>query len=188
MFSCDVASAKKANDEITFMNSDLEYADITTIQEIELILHIFNTDTWDEICDSDTIIINTSADASYVQGYDDSGVEVLNEKDIRMIMKKVNTSDSFWGADVHVYIENNSNSNVTIQAREVSINGFMVEPIFSCDIVAGKKIYDTITFLESDLEKNSITSIDDLAISFHIFESDGWDTIFDTPTIEIKFE
>lgn len=188
LFSCDVVPGKKANDEITFMDSNLEYADIRTIQEIEFIFHVFDSDTYDGIFDSNTIMVKTSADSSYVQEYDDSGVEVMNEDGIRIVMKKVNTSDSFWGADVYVYIENNSDTDVTIQTRDVSINGFMVDPIFSSDIVAGKKTYDTITFMESDLEDNDISSIDDIELSFHIFESDGWNTILDTPLIEVSFE
>jgi len=103
-------------------------------------------------------------------------------------MKKVNSSDSFWGADVYVYIENNSGDDITIQTRDVSINGFMVSPIFSSEIVAGKKAYDTITFFESDLLDNDITSIDNMELSFHIFESKSWDTVLDTQMIEVTFE
>lgn len=188
MFSSEVASGKKANDSITFMESELAHAEITTIKDIEFKLHIFNSDTWNGILDSDTIRINTSEDSSYVQEYDDSGVIVFDDKGFKIVVKKVNSSDSFWGADVYVYIENNSDSDVTIQAREVSINGFMVDPIFSSDILAGKKAYDTITFLESDLVDNDIKSIENMELSFHIFESSSWDTILDTPIIEVNFE
>ena len=188
MFSCDVVPGKKANDSITFMSSDLKNSGITTIQNIEFEFHVFNSDTWDGILDSDTIIIKTSADQSYVQYYDDSGVLILDENGIKMVMKKVNSSDSFWGADVYVYIENNSGDDITIQTRDVSINGFMVSPIFSSEIVAGKKAYDTITFFESDLLDNDITSIDNMELSFHIFESKSWDTVLDTQMIEVTFE
>lgn len=188
MFSCDVVPGKKANDSITFMSSDLKNSGVTTIQNIEFKFHAFNSDTWDGILDSDTIIIKTSADQSYVQDYDDSGVLVLDENGIKIVMRKVNSSDSFWGADVYVYIENNSGDDITIQTRDVSINGFMVSPIFSSEIVAGKKVYDTITFFESDLLDNDITSIDNMELNFHIFESKSWDAILDTQMIEVTFE
>lgn len=188
LFSSDLMPGKKANDEIIFMESTLKHAEITTIKDIEFIFHVFNSENWNEIFDSEVIKIKTSANDSYVQKYDDSGQEVMDEKDIRIIMKRVNTSDSFWGADVYVYIENNSNKNITVQARDVSINGFMIDPIFSSDVVSGKKSFDTITFFEEDLEKNNIESIDDMEISFHIFESDGWDTIYDSEMTTIRFE
>lgn len=188
MFSANVAAGKKANDSITFMSSELEQAGISTIQNIEFKFYIFNADTWSEVLESEVITIETSADKSFVQDYDDEGVLVLDEKGIKMVIKKVNSSDSFWGTDVYVYIENNSDQDITIQSRDVSINGFMVSPIFSSDIVAGKKAFDSITFFENDLVENEITSIDNMELSFHIFESNGWNTILDTQPIEVTFE
>ena len=64
----------------------------------------------------------------------------------------------------------------------------MVDPVFSSDIVAGKKAHDTITFMESDLEDNDISSNDQMELSFHIFTSKGWDDILDSPIVEVKFE
>jgi len=187
MFSCDVAAGKKANDEITFMSSDLETAQIETIKDIEFSFTIFNSESWDDIYDSDTIKITTSADESFVQSYDDSGFVVLNQNDFKIVVKKLESEDSFWGADIYLYIENNSNKNATIQIRDTSVNGFMVDPSFSCDILSGKKAFDSITFLESDLEENNIESINELEFYFTIFESDTWDDIFDSDLIKVSF-
>ena len=77
--------------------------------------------------------------------------------------------------------------DITVQARDVSINGFMVDAMFSCDVVSGKRSIDTITFLDADLEKNSITSVDDVELSFHVFDSDSWETVVDTETVKITF-
>ena len=41
MLSSDVAACKKANDELVFMDSDLEAAGITTIADVEFYFHIF---------------------------------------------------------------------------------------------------------------------------------------------------
>ena len=188
MFSCDVASGKKANDSITLLSSSLEAANITTIQKIEFSLYIFNTDSWEEIATSETITLTTSADPAFVQTYDDSGFVAYDDSGIKIVIQKLNSSDSFWGSEVYVYAENNTGSNITIQARDVSINGFMVDPAFSCDIVAGKKAYDTITFFESDLEENSITDITELEIKFYIFSSDSWEDIHETDAITVTFE
>ncbi len=188
MFSCEVASGKKANDELTIMQSGLDIAGIETIKDIELKLHIFNTDTWDTIFDTETISITTTADPSYVQKFDDNGFLALEKEGIKIVIKKLNVEDSIWGADVHVYVENNSKTDATVQVRDLSINGFMVSPMFSCDVLAGKKAYDTITFLESELEENDITSIDNIELAFHIFNITTWDTIFDSDTITVNFE
>lgn len=63
----------------------------------------------------------------------------------------------------------------------------MVNALFSCDVVAGKRAVDTITFMASDFEKNGITAIEHVALSFHVFDSDGWDTIVDTDVVNRTF-
>lgn len=50
-------------------------------------------------------------------------------------MKRASSDDSFWGADVYVYIENNSETDATFQARDVSISRFMINPIFSSKVI-----------------------------------------------------
>lgn len=37
------------------------------------------------------------------------------------------------------------------------------------------------------LKKNSITSVDDVELSFHVFDSDSWETVVDTETVKITF-
>ena len=86
-FSCDVVSGKKANDEIIIMNSGLDRAGIEVIKDIELKFHIFNTDPWDTIFDSEAIFITTTADPSYVQKYDDSGFVALEKNGIKIVIK-----------------------------------------------------------------------------------------------------
>jgi|LSQX01.2.fsa_nt_gb hypothetical protein len=187
-FSCDVVSGKKANDEIIIMNSGLDRAGIEVIKDIELKFHIFNTDTWDTIFDSEAIFITTTADPSYVQKYDDSGFVALEKNGIKIVIKKLNVEDSFWGADVYVYVENNSSEDITVQVRDLSVNGFMMSPVFSCEVLAGRKAYDTITLFESELEENGITSIETMELAFHIFNTRTWETIIDSDSITANFD
>ncbi|MBR3552958.1 MAG: zinc ribbon domain-containing protein [Clostridia bacterium] len=188
MFSADVAAGKKANDSITLSSSDLETANITVIKDVEFVLHFIDPNSFETILDSDVIHIQTSADPSNVQKYDDSGYLAYNESGIKIVVKKLNSSNSFWGSDVYVFVENNSKNDITIQARNVSVNGFMVEPSFSCDVLSKKKAYDTITFFESDLEDNNINDISEIELSFHIFDMESWNTIKNTDPITITFE
>ena len=187
MFSCDVAAGKKANDTILFMDTQLEAARISTIAETEFVLSIFNSDTWEDILTSDIIPLQTSA-ADYVQAYDDSGFVAYDNGGIKIVIQKANSEDSFWGADVYVFAQNDTDANITIQARDVSINGYMVDPMFSCNIAAGKKAYSSLTFLESDLTENGITDIKNLELRFTAFNSDTWDDIFNTDIVSVTFE
>lgn len=187
MLSCDVASGKKANDTMTFSLDDLESYGIRGIQEIEIVLNIIDADSYSNIAKSEIITLKTNIDESYIQEYYDEGAVAFEEMGIKVVIKKVSDIDSFWGSDVLVYIENNSEENVTIQTRDVSINGYMVDPIFSAQVASGKKAYDSITFFDSDLEENGIEDIEDLELYFHVYDSDEWGTLFESDIVSIRF-
>lgn len=187
LFSCDVAAGKKANDEIVFEASSLKIASISVIKDIEFNFVVLDSETYNTIFETDKISITTSANPSYVQTYDDSGFVALNQNGIKIVIKKLDSEDSFWGADIFTYIENNSNDNVMIQIRDMSVNGFMIDPFFSSDVLSGKKAFGTITFMEADLIDNNIETIDSLEFYFTVFDVESWNTIFDSSVIKISF-
>ena len=185
--SADVAAGKKANDELTIMSTSLSTAGITDIADIEFSFHIFDTDTWNTILDSDVIRIETSLADGFTYTYDDSGEEVYNVNGLKIVVKGLSEDDSWLGPSILVYIQNESGQDLTVQVRDVSVNGFMVDSIFSSDVNNGKHALDTITFLSSDLEENEIETIESVELSFHIFEWSSLNTIADTSPVTINF-
>ena len=95
--------------------------------------------------------------------------------------------EGFLGVELKLLIENNSDRNITVQARNTSVNGYMVSTMLSSDVAAGKKAVSAIQFFSSDLEKNSITKITNAEFSFHIFDSASWDTVSDSDTLSLQF-
>jgi hypothetical protein len=187
LMSVDVVNGKKANDSLTLSDSDLELCGINEIADIELSFHIFESDGWDTYLDTNKVQIKTSIADTYNYSFDDSGDLAYQGNNVKVVVKGLAEDDSILGPSVVVYIENSSDKDITVQTRDVSINGFMVSAIFSSEVTVGKHAVDTIAFLSSDLEENEITKIEDVELSFHIFESDGWDTIVDTDVVKITF-
>lgn len=187
MLSADVVNGKKANDSLTFMESDLEACGIEAIADIELSFHIFHSADWEDYLDTDAIQIKTSIADTYTYTYNDSGDLAYSGNDVKIVVKGLTEDDSILGPSIVVYIENTGSKDVTVQTRDVSVNGFMIDALFSCDVVAGKRAVDTITFMDSALEENDITAIEDVELSFHIFDAEEWDTIVDTEVVTITF-
>lgn len=187
MMSADVASGKKANDSLTFETSGLRDCGIDTIATMEFYFHIFDTETWDEVVDTDVIKIETSAAATYVQQVDDSGEVLVDSNGVKIVAKGLSANGSFWGPGVILYIENNASQDITVQVRDVSVNGFMVESTMSEDVVVGKKAMSAVQFFSTDLEANNITDIEEVELFFHIYDLNSWDTVFDSDVINIKF-
>ena len=187
MLSADVAAGKKANDNLTFTTSGLKDCGIDTIATMEFSFHIFTTEDWEDYLDSDLLSLNTSAADTYTQTYDDSGEVFYDQNGIKIIGKGLSTEGSFWGPGLILYIENSSDKDFTVQVRDVSVNGFMIEPTLSQDVLIGKKALTAVTFFDTDLEENGITDISDIEASFHVFDIESWDTIVDTEPVKINF-
>ena len=111
--------------------------------------------------------------------------KVLFEGNEIKITYKGITSDGFYH-NVNVKIENNSDRDYIVQVDDVSVNGYMIDPIFSCDVKSGKKANDKISFFDSDLEENDIKEIKDIELSFHVYNDDEWEDRFDTEMIKIQ--
>ncbi len=188
MMSADVAAGKKANDEVTFMTSEFEAAGIRDIADIELSFHVFTTEGWNEYLDTDLIQIKTSLAADHEYTFDDSG-EVLYEKnDVRIIARGISADDSIFGPGLILYIENLGKKSITVQAQDVSVNGFMIDHSLSSEVSAGKRTVDALTFFQSDLEENDIDKITDAELAFHIFDTAKWDTLADTEKFTLNFD
>ena len=187
MMSEDVAAGKKSNTEITFTTSGLKECGIDTFANMEFSFHIFTTDGWDDYLDTDAITVETSAAATYTQTIDDSGEVFYDSDGIKIVGKGFSSDDSIFGPGLIIYIENNSDTDRTVQVRDTSVNGFMIDTVMSQDVVAGKKAITAVTFLSSSLEENSITDITSVETSFHIFDTEDWSNEIDTDPITINF-
>lgn len=84
---------------------------------------------------------------------------------------------------INLRIENNSGHDYDFQVRDTSVNGYMIEPIFSCKVKDGKIANDELTFYQSDLDKNGITKFETIELSIHAFNWDDNSHNFDSEMI-----
>lgn len=132
---------------------------------------------WDE--STKTVLLSNTDTTTQTTGnvvYDKGGIKITYN----------GIKDSGYSKNIQFLIENNSSIGITVQARDESINGFMIEGIMSDDVQPGKKANGELTYYNSTLEENGITSIKNIELSFHIFDKETWDTIDDSDTIIIN--
>lgn len=184
--SADTVPGKKNNASMTIMNSSLEECGIQKIAKIDFSFHIFDTESWDTITDTDTISLETSHATTYTQVFDDSGDLLYEEDGVRIILKGI-SDDNILGPSIKYYIENNSQEKITVQARDTSVNDFMLSPTMSTEVTAGKKAIGSMTFFSSELEENSISEFETVETSFHIIIGEDWGNSRDTDIITLTF-
>lgn len=56
-------------------------------------------------------------------------------------------------------------------------------PYFSCDVYDGKKAISSITLMSSELEDNGIESLEEVELTFHIYDVNTFSTITDSDPI-----
>ena len=103
----------------------------------------------------------------------------------RIVGKEVD-EDSFWGMAVLLYIENNSGRNIVVSCDDLSVNDYMMTPLFVSTVYNGKKAIDDITIFSSELEENGITYLERVEFTLQIRDNDTYEMISDTAPIQIS--
>ena len=182
LFASEIAAGKKSNETLTLMSNELKDAGITEIGKVEIYFNIFDSETFDTVSTPDVVEIHTSAYDGMSVVKADSGTELLNQDGIRIVGKYVD-ENSIWGAGVLLYIENTTAENVIVSCDNMSINGFMVDPVFMADVYTQKMSLSNLTIFQSDLDDNGIKSIDDIELTFTVSDASTYSTILTTDPI-----
>ena len=183
LFVAEVAPGKKSNEVMYLSNTELKAAGIDTVGQVEIYFHVYDSASYDNIFDSGCVTIKTSEFANMDTTPEDMGTELYNENGIRIVGKAVD-ENSFWGTAILLYCENTSGKNVGISVEEMSINGFMMSPLFSTIIYDQKMSLDEITVLSTELHTNGIDEIEEVELKFHIYDVDSYNTIADSEPIK----
>lgn len=185
LFAEEVAAGKKSNETLDLYSNELESAGISNVGQIEIYFHLYDPDTYETTYTADKVTIKTNHFDDMDTSPNDDGQELYNQDGIRIVGRYVD-EDDIWGTGIVLYLENKTDKNVVIQCDDMSINGYMVTPYFSSTVYAGKMAVDEITILQSDLDENGITSVDDVQLVFNISDADTYMPITQSDKIDFS--
>jgi len=185
LFAQSVAAGKSAYETLNLSNSQLKQAGIDNVGKIEIYFRIYDNDTWDDLFKTGCITLQTSEYSNMDSTVNDQGIELYNKNNIKIMAQYVD-EDSIWGKAILLYVENNSDQNVTVAVDDLSINGFMFSPMYVDTIYAGKKSFDDITIFSSELEENGVTEVKDVELKFRIYNPDTYADIDNTDAISFS--
>lgn len=109
---------------------------------------------------------------------------LIKSHNVKVVYKGI--EETIYGQKVKLYIENNSNYDYEFQLRNVSVNGFMCEPVMSVEVNSGKKVNNGFTIENKFLDENGITDIKTIDLSIHAFNWDDDTHDFDSETVTFK--
>ena len=105
---------------------------------------------------------------------------LYDQNDVKITLKSM--SEGWLGMEFKLLVENNTSHNIVLSAGLFVVNGITVSGSAYIDVAAGKKSNDELVFYTSELEQAGITTISTVkAVDAYVFDSDTYETMFDTP-------
>ncbi len=182
---CDVSAGKKSNETIYFYEDDFERCGIETIATIEISFDAYDDD-YNDIFESDLIVLETSAADGFKYEYNDEGTVIFDEGDIKVVVQDLVT-DEYGDVDLLIYLYNGTDDLIYLSTEDTSVNGFMIYSYGSCYLDADKHAVISVSFYASDLEENDIDEITDIELSFEVRDYNSYDTIAEIGPVTITF-
>lgn len=176
----EVTPGNTANARITFDRNELARCGITTVDEIEFELNIYDSDNWaaDSLVSEDYAIYPTGKSPAQVTAPQrvpkDTETPYLDNDRCVFIVESVEP-DGVMGYTLVCYLENRTDDSLMFTWDDVAVNATMVDPLWAEEVEAGKRAYSEISFFRSDFEANGIDTVDQIEFRLRVYDSDDYD-------------
>ncbi len=184
----DIPAGKTVSGNLRLSYFDLATADITCIREMGFSLRVEETRNYKKILTTDVCTIKTSAAGSTPDeaAPATNGQTVYDEKGVKLTILNLNTDRPYSeGAELTVYIENNTERTLKILTDDVTVNGYDMTSVMNRSVLPGKKAVDVVTFYKMDLDEYNIDTIDSVKLSFLIRDAESWEELGSTKMIDV---
>lgn len=88
----------------------------------------------------------------------------------------------------HVYLRNKTDKVLSFSDKDVSVNGYMVDPYFYKEVAAEKSAFTKIQWDEDDLKANGIEKVYDIEMILYVDNADNWRDIYLEEKMYIEVE
>jgi hypothetical protein len=137
----------------------------------------------DDFTEEKTTTVQPTKKAKPKQKKNSTNQVIFNNRGIKLTF--TGTEKNEYETGLKFLVENNSGHDYTIQLDEVSVNGFMIEPTFSCDVNNGKKANDIAWFDDDELKDNGINKINKVEFTLQAFNWDDDSNDFNSAKITL---
>ena len=100
---------------------------------------------------SEIVLVDNEACTVKVTGFDPNGI---------------------LGYGVKFFLENKIDESLMFSVKDVSVNGFMIDPFWASEVAGEKKANETITFLANDFKENGVETVSEITFTLTVYESD----------------
>lgn len=83
-------------------------------------------------------------------------------------------NDAIWGYTLRAYLENKTEKDLMFSLSNVSVNGYMCDPVWAATVTAGMKSNENIRFASDSFDRNGIKTVTDIEFQLDIYDSNDW--------------
>ncbi len=173
LFVTEVAPGKKANEQINFMGDELEENGIDNYTDIELSFRVYDSDDWsaDPVAEETVHVYPYGEEkaVTFTREAQASDIVIVDNAYVTAVVTGYE-EDEIWGFTVNLFLLNKTDKELMFTADDVSVNGFMAEPLFATSVAAGKCTFADMTWLGDEFETNGITSVEEIEMTFRAYD------------------
>lgn len=177
LFASEVAPGKKANEDLSFTDTDLEENDIGVYSDLCLSFRVYDSD--DQLADE--VAVSTvhvypygeSAATQYVRPAKDTDTILVDNEHVTVLVTGYE-EDTIWGYEAKLFLVNKTDTTIMVSVDESSVNGYMIDPFFATSVNPETCAFSSISWSDTDLEENNIDTIETIEFSLRVYDSDNW--------------
>ncbi len=176
-FASTVTAGKKANEDISFSDEVLRQNGVGKYTDIALTFRVYDDDDWsaaDVVKHTVHIYPHGKEQVTkFVRQTKDSDIVLINNEYVTAIVTGFE-DDPLWGYTAKLFLVNKTDDMATFNAEDVSVNGFMSEPLFAEFIAAGNCAFSEIGWSRAELNDNKITEVSEIEFKLLVYDEEGW--------------
>lgn len=177
LFATEVAAGKKSNEKISFSGDELEKNGVGDYTDIELTFRVYDSNDWGaDAVATETIHIYPYGEdkaTKFVRKAQASDNVLIDNENVTVIVTGYE-DDGFWGYTVNLFLLNKTDKNVMFSVNDASVNGFMADPFYATSVTPGNCAFSSMVWLNTTLEENGITEIEEIEFVFRAHDADDW--------------
>lgn len=165
---------------LTVSVGELQARGISEIGNMEIDFKLIDPETGETVENPPLVDVRTSCFENMSSKTDWDGA-VLYDSENLLIRFAGEQTLANGSSRIDLYLENNSETDITLLGEETTVNGRLLENAFLCSVSAGKKALSSINISRSSKEKLNLSdTTDSLELSLLARDSDTWEVLFST--------
>lgn len=181
IFPESVSAGNSANATLDLVGSELETAGITSVDELELKIRVYDDEDWSDVYEGTVTVYPTGKTADEIVSPERTSTDnesvAADDENVTFVTLGLERDEDTGTCYLRIYMENKTDKTLTFDLENVAVNGKMIDPYWAENVLPGKKAYSTASFYESDLEDNGITDISQITsieYKLQVQDADDW--------------